>query len=51
MPESMAQYSGFTDMLGKQAHSRLRNWVSSAAVESKETSFLRRQEQVRLGYY
>ena len=36
MPESMAQYFGFTVVLGKQAHSRLRNCFSSAAVESKD---------------
>ena len=34
----MAQYFGFTGVLGKQAHSRLRNWFSSAAVESKDKS-------------
>ena len=37
-PESMAQYFGFTGVLGKQAHSRLRNWFSSASVESKDKS-------------
>ncbi|OQK17965.1 hypothetical protein AU255_08945 [Methyloprofundus sedimenti] len=34
----MAQNFGFTGVLGKQAHSRLRNWFSSAAVESKGKS-------------
>jgi len=29
---------GFTGVLGKQAHSRLRNWFSSAAVKSKDKS-------------
>ena len=38
IPESMAQDFGFTDVLGKQAHSRLRNCFSSAAVESKDKS-------------
>ena len=34
----MAQDFGFTGLLGKQAHSRLRNWFSSAAVKSKDRS-------------
>ena len=34
----MAQDFGFTGVLGKQAHSRLRNWFSSAAVTSKDKS-------------
>ncbi len=38
IPESMAQYVGFTGELGNQARSRLRNCFSSAAVESKDTS-------------
>ena len=38
IPESMAQDFGFTVVLGKQAHSRLRNCFSSAAVESKGKS-------------
>jgi len=38
IPESMAQDFGFTGVLGKQAHSGLRNWFSSAAVESKDKS-------------
>jgi len=37
-PESMTQGFGFTGMLGKQAHSQLRNCFSSAAVESKDKS-------------
>ena len=38
IPESMAQYFGFTGVLGKQAHSWLRNWFSSASVKSKDKS-------------
>jgi len=38
IPESMAQDFGFTGVLGKQAHSRLHNWFSSAAVKSKDKS-------------
>jgi len=38
IPESMTQDFGFTGMLGKQAHSRLRNCFSGAAVESKDKS-------------
>jgi len=38
IPESMAQDFGFTVVLGKQAHSRLRNYFSRAAVESKDKS-------------
>ncbi len=38
IPERMAQDFGFTGVLGKQAHSRLRNWFSSAAVKSKDKS-------------
>jgi len=38
IPESMAQNFGFTGVLGKQAHSRLRNCFSSAAVTSKDKS-------------
>ena len=38
IPESMAQDFGFTGVLGKQAHSRLRNWFSSAAVKPKDKS-------------
>jgi len=38
MPESMTQDFGITDVLGKQAHSRLRNCFSSAVVESKDKS-------------
>ncbi|OQK18200.1 hypothetical protein AU255_10290 [Methyloprofundus sedimenti] len=34
----MAQDFSFTGVLGKQAHSRLRKWFSSAAVESKGNS-------------
>jgi len=34
----MAQDFGFTGVLGKHAHSRLRNWFSSAAVKSKDKS-------------
>ena len=34
----MAQDFGFTGVLGKQAHSRLRNWFSSATVKSKDKS-------------
>ncbi|NOR81699.1 MAG: hypothetical protein GQ529_12850 [Methyloprofundus sp.] len=34
--ESIAQDFGFTVVLGKQAHSKLRNYFSSAAVESKD---------------
>jgi len=34
----MAQDFGFTGVLGKQAHRRLRNWFSSAAVKSKDKS-------------
>jgi len=34
--ESMAQDFGFTGVLGKHTHSRLRNWFSSATVESKD---------------
>ncbi|NOR79773.1 MAG: hypothetical protein GQ529_02900 [Methyloprofundus sp.] len=34
----MTQYFGFTAVLGKQAHSRLRNYFSSAVVESKDKS-------------
>ncbi len=36
IPESIAQDFGFTVVLGKQAHSRLRNCISSAAMESKD---------------
>ena len=36
MSVSMTQGFGFTVVLGKQAHSRLRNYFSSAAVESKD---------------
>jgi len=38
IPESMAQDFGFTGALGKQAHSRLRNWFSSAPVKPKDKS-------------
>jgi len=38
IPESMVQDFGFTGVLGKQAHNRLRNCFSSAAVESKDQS-------------
>ena len=38
IPESMAQDFGFTGVLGKQEHSRLRNNFSSASMESKEQS-------------
>ena len=38
IPESMAQDFGFTGVLVKQAHSRLRNCFSSTAVESKDKS-------------
>ena len=38
IPESMTQDFGFTAAQGKQAHSRLRNYFSSAAVESKDKS-------------
>ena len=38
IPESMAQDFGFTGVLEKQAHSRLRNYFSSAAVKSKDKS-------------
>jgi len=56
IPESMAQGFGFTGVLGKQAHSRLRNCFSSASVESKgqsdsgiiEFSLLRYWRQVLL---
>jgi len=34
----MAQDFGFTVVLGKQAHSKLRNCFCSAAVESKDKS-------------
>jgi len=34
----MAQDFGFTGVLGKQTHSRLRNCFSSAAVTSKDKS-------------
>jgi len=34
----MAQDFGYTGVLGKQAHSRLRNCFSSASVESKDQS-------------
>jgi len=34
----MTQNFGFTGVLGKQAHSRLRNCFSSAAVELKDKS-------------
>ena len=36
--ESMAQNFCFTDVLGKQAHSRLRNCFYSASVEPKDKS-------------
>ena len=36
IPESMAQDFGFTVVLGKQAHSWLRNCFCSAAVEPKD---------------
>ena len=39
IPESMTQDFGFTVVLGKQAHSRLRNCFSSAAVERKDKSY------------
>ena len=39
IPESMAQSFGFTGVLGKQMHSRLRNWFSSATVKSKDKSY------------
>ena len=38
IPESMAQDFGVTVVLGKQAHSRLRNCFSSAAVGTKDKS-------------
>ena len=38
IPESMAQDFGFTVVLGKQTHSRLRNCFSSAAVGIKDKS-------------
>jgi len=34
----MAQDFGFTGVLGKHSHSRLRNWFSSAAVKPKDKS-------------
>jgi len=34
----MAQDFGFTGVLGKQAHRRLRNWFSSAEVKSTDKS-------------
>jgi len=36
IPENMGQDFGFTGVLGKQAHSKLRNCFSSASVESKD---------------
>ncbi|NOR81173.1 MAG: hypothetical protein GQ529_10140 [Methyloprofundus sp.] len=36
----MAQYFGFTVVLGKQAHSRLRNCFSRVDVKSKDKSDL-----------
>ena len=38
IPESMAQDFGFTVVLEKQAHSRLRNCFSSPSVETKDKS-------------
>ena len=38
IPESMTQDFGITGVLGKQAHSRLRNCFSSETVESKDKS-------------
>ncbi len=38
MPESMPQDFGFTAVLGKQAHSKLRNCFSCAAVGTKDKS-------------
>ena len=38
IPESMAQDFDFTGVLGKRAHSELRNCFSSAVVESKDKS-------------
>ncbi len=38
IPESMAQDFGFMAVLGKRAHSQLRNCFSSAVVESKDKS-------------
>ena len=38
IPGSMTQDFGFTGMLGKQAHSKLRNCFSSATVEPKDKS-------------
>ncbi|TXK93108.1 hypothetical protein BMR05_00965 [Methylococcaceae bacterium HT4] len=38
MSESMAQDFGFTVVLGKQAHSRLRNCFYSTAVDPKDKS-------------
>ena len=38
IPESMAQDFDFTGVLGKQAHSKLRNCFSSAPVELKDQS-------------
>ena len=38
IPESMAQDFGFMAVLGKRAHSQLRNGFSSAVVESKDKS-------------
>ena len=40
IPESMAQDFGCTVMLGKQAHSRLRNCFYSMTVRSKDPSDL-----------
>jgi len=40
IPESMRQDSGFTGVLGKQTHSRLRNCFSSAVVELTDKSDL-----------
>jgi len=38
IPERLAQDFGFTGVLGKQAHSRLRNCFSSTSVEPKDKS-------------